>query len=133
MKAAAGAGGFGVKAGWATGVGGGGRAGARRALDRRVVELSDPAVPTSRQPYHAVMGATGAASRRVEQRLLRVVTAAAQRSVRELLERYPHARHPIPAAPLAGGSVIDPARLANDPIRGPPPQRALCRPALATP
>ena len=63
MKAAPAAVGFRVKSGWATGVLLAGPASAPRALDRRVVELSDPAVPTSRQPYHAVMGAAGAASR----------------------------------------------------------------------
>src|SRR6266571_7149170 len=88
MKAAPAAVGFRVKSGWATGVLVAGPASAPRALDRRVVELSDPAMPTSRQPYHAVMGAAGAASRRVEERLLRVVTGATERSIRSLLERY---------------------------------------------
>src|SRR2546422_583979 len=105
MKAAPAAVGFRVKSGWATGVLVAGPASAPRALDRRVVELSDPAVPTSRQPYHAVMSATGAASRRVEQRLLRVVTAAAQRSVRELLERYRHGARLAGRAVLRGGGA----------------------------
>src|SRR5256712_13737200 len=63
------------------------------------------------------MGPTGAASQRVEERLLRVVTAATERSVRELLERYRHAGHAIRAAALVVGSVIDPTRIANDHIR----------------
>src|SRR2546427_10729793 len=114
MKAAPAAVGFRVKSGWATGVLVAGPASAPRALDRRVVELSDPTVPTSRQPYHAVMSATGAASQRVERRLLRGVTAAAQRSVRELLERDRHAGHAVHAAALVVGSAIDPARNAHD-------------------
>src|SRR6266571_195758 len=100
MKAAPAAVGFRVKSGWATGVLVAGPASAPRALDRRVVELSDPAVPTSRQPYHAVMGAAGAASRRVEERLLRLVTGATERSIRDLLERYRDAGHVIRAAAL---------------------------------
>src|SRR2546428_188068 len=105
---------------------------APRALAGRVVELSDPAVPTSRQPYHAVMGAAGAASRRVEERLLRVVTGATERSIRELLERYRDAGHAIRAAALVVGSVIDPARIANDHIRAHALEGALFRTALAT-
>src|SRR5256885_12777810 len=131
MKAAPGAVGFRVRGGGATGVLRAGRAAAPRALARRVVELSDPAVPTSRQPYHAVMGAAGAASRRVEERLLRVVTGATERSIRELLERYRDAGHAIRAAALVVGSVIDPARIANDHIRAHALEGALFRTALA--
>ena len=132
MKAAPATVGFRVKSGWATGVLVAGPASAPRALDRRVVELSDPAMPTSRQPYHAVMGAAGAASRRVEERLLRVVTGATERSIRELLERYRDAGHAIRAAALVVGSVIDPARIANDHIRAHALEGALFRTALAT-
>ena len=131
MKAAPAAVGFRVKSGWATGVLVAGPASAPRALDRRVVELSDPAVPTSRQPYHAVMGAAGAASRRVEERLLRLVTGATERSIRDLLERYRDAGHVIRAAALVVGSVIDPARIANDHIRAHALEGALFRTALA--
>src|SRR2546423_5879093 len=111
MKGGAGGVGFGVRGGGPPGVWGGARGGAPRALDRRVVELSDPAVPTSRQPYHAVMGATGAASRRGGQRPLRGVTAPAPRSGRRLLRRYRPAGPAVRAAPPPVGRVIAPAPL----------------------
>src|SRR5438046_3000435 len=65
--------GFRVKSGWATAVLLVGPARAPRVADRRVIELSDPAVPTSRQPYHAVMD-VATALHRSESQLRRAVT-----------------------------------------------------------
>src|SRR5207237_1207812 len=72
--------GFRVKSGWATAVLLVGPARAPRVADRRASELSDPAAPTSRQPYDAVLverqaypaGAT--ALHRAESQLKRAVT-----------------------------------------------------------
>src|SRR5207247_3327661 len=62
-----------VKSGWATAVLVAGPARAPRVVDRRTIELSDPAVPASRQPYHAVMGARAGVAKQVERRLCRIV------------------------------------------------------------
>ena len=92
MRAAVG---FRVKSGWATAVLLAGPAAAPRVVDRRVIELSDPAVPTSRQPYHAVMGASGGdAGARLEKHLTKVVERVTRRSVRQLLQEYRRAGHP---------------------------------------
>jgi len=48
--------GFRVKSGWAAAVLLVGPAQMPRVSEHRVVELSDPAVPASRQPYHAGRG-----------------------------------------------------------------------------
>src|SRR5439155_542271 len=77
--------GFRVKSGWATAVLLVGPARAPRVADRRVIELSDPAVPTPRQPYHAVMGAAPAHGANPERRLRSVVARITRRSVRRLL------------------------------------------------
>ena len=115
MRAAVG---FRVKSGWATAVLLAGPAAAPRVVDLRVIELSDPAVPTSRQPYHAVMGASGGdAGARLEKHLTKVVERVTRRSVRRLLQAYRRAGHPARRAGLVVGSVIDPARIANDHIR----------------
>src|SRR5438552_3041453 len=115
MRAAVG---FRVKSGWATAVLLAGPAAAPRVVDRRVIELSDPAVPTSRQPYHAVMGASGGdAGARLEKHLTKLVERVTRRSVRRLLQAYRRAGHPARRAGLVVGSVIDPARIANDHIR----------------
>ena len=115
MRAAVG---FRVKSGWATAVLLAGPAAAPRVVDRRVIELSDPAVPTSRQPYHAVMGASGGdAGARLEKHLTKLVERVTRRSVRQLLQEYRRAGHPARRVGLVVGSVIDPARIANDHIR----------------
>lgn len=45
-----------MKSGWAVAVVLGGPANTPAVLDRRRVEVSDPAVPRSRQPFHAGFG-----------------------------------------------------------------------------
>src|SRR2546429_9199275 len=83
--------GFRVKSGWATAVLLVGPARAPRVADRRVIELSDPAVPTSRQPYHAVMGAAPARGAKLERRLRGVVARITRRSVRRVFRAGPGA------------------------------------------
>lgn len=109
--------GFRVKSGWATAVLLVGTARAPRVADRRVIELSDPSVPSSRQPYHAVMGASPPHASRLERRLRNVVQQVTRKSVRELLRGYRAGGHRVRAAALVVGSDIDPARIANDHIR----------------
>ncbi len=109
--------GFRVKSGWATAVLLVSPARAPRVADRRVIELSDPAVPTSRQPYHAVMGAAPAQGAKLERRLTSVVARITRRSVRRLLREYREAGHAVRRVALVVGSDIDPARIANDHIR----------------
>src|SRR2546421_12128826 len=86
--------GFRVKSGWAAAVLLVGPARAPRVADRRVIELSDPAVPTSRQPYHAVMDAAPARGAKLERRLRSVVARITRRSVRRVVAREPRAGPP---------------------------------------
>ena len=82
-----------------------------------MIELSDPSVPSSRQPYHAVMGASPPNASQLERRLRNVVQQVTRKSVRELLRGYRAGGHRVRAAALVVGSDIDPARIANDHIR----------------
>lgn len=109
--------GFRVKSGWATAVLLVGTAREPRVADRRVIELSDPSVPSSRQPYHAVMGASPTNASKLERRLHKVVYQVTRKSVRELLRSYRAGGRRVRAAGLVVGSDIDPARIANDHIR----------------
>ena len=52
--------GFRVKSGWATAVLLARPIQSPQVFDRRILELSDPAIPESRQPYHAGAGALDA-------------------------------------------------------------------------
>ena len=122
--------GFRVKSGWATAVLLLGPTRAPRVADRRVIALSDPAVPQSRQPYHAVMAASAARGAKLETRLRRVVATVTQHSVRALLREYRDAGHRLRGAALVVGSVIDPARIGNDHIRAHALEGRLFRTAL---
>jgi hypothetical protein len=119
-----------VKSGWATAVLVAGPARAPRVLDRRTIELSDPAVPASRQPYHAVMGARTGDAKRVERRLCRIVEQVTRRSVARLLAEYRAGGHGVRRVALVVGSQIDPAKIANDHIRAHALEGRLFRMAL---
>lgn len=123
--------GFRVKSGWATAVLLVGPAREPRLADRSIIELSDRSVPSSRQPYHAVMGASPANASKVERRLHKVVEQVTRRSVRQLLRGYGAGGHRVRAAALVVGSEIDPARIANDHIRAHALEGRLFRTVLA--
>ena len=108
--------GFRVKSGWAAAVLLAGPVESPRILDRRVVQLCDPAVPESKQPYHARMGTLQTDEAKV-QRLRKVVAQAAQASVSEWMKEIQKHDQQIGRASLVVGSNIDPARIANDHIR----------------
>src|SRR5256885_15283043 len=101
--------GFRVKSGWATAVLLVGPARAPGVADRRVIELSDPAVPPSRQPYHAVMDAAPARGAKLERRLRSVVARITRRSVRRLLQEYRRTGHAVRRVPRLFGIGIAPA------------------------
>jgi len=107
-------------------------AGASRSphvVDRRTIELSDAAVPTSRQPYHAVMGARSSEAPRVERRLRGIVERVTRRSLAALLGEYNRARR-VRGVALVVGSTIDPATIGNDHIRAHALEGQLFRTAL---
>jgi hypothetical protein len=87
-----------------------------RVLDRREIDLCDPAVAASRQPYHAAMGTLQADEAKVA-RLREIVARAAHQSVAELMKAYGDAGHHVQAAGLVVGSEIDPAKITNPHIR----------------
>jgi hypothetical protein len=115
-KAARAAVGFRVKSGWATAVLLAGPVQTPQALRRRIVELSDPDVPESRQPYHAAMGKLEEDAVKIRRRTT-VVRRVAARSVTELLKDFNAAGYPLQVAGLVVGSQIDPDSISNPHIR----------------
>ena len=95
-------------------------------LDRRRVELSDPARPRTRQPYHAGFG-TAQTSQAVIARLARVIERCAARSLAVLVREYGRRGVRPRAAGLVVGSLIDPNRIANPHIRAHALEGALFR------
>ena len=108
--------GFRVKSGWAATVLLTDSARSPRLCDVRRIDLSDPQLPETRQPYHAAMGKLETDPRKIDRRV-RVVQSIAQRSVATLLAGYRQNGYSIRRAALVVGSRIDPASVANPHIR----------------
>jgi hypothetical protein len=107
--------GFRVKSGWAAAVLLAGPPDLPQVCDRKAVELSDPAVPGSRQPYHAGMSKLQTDNAKIE-RLKKIITQAAEASVRQLIANCT-GEMKIRAAGVVVGSDIDPSKIANPHIR----------------
>ena len=106
--------GFRVKSGFAVVVAVSGPRGAPVAIDRRIVQLSDPAIANTRQPYHSGAG-TAQEDERVIAQLTRIIEKCAKQSVTTLLA-CDHLSNCVGAGVVVG-SVIDPAAVANPHIR----------------
>lgn len=108
--------GFAVKSGWASAVLLTGSATAPRVVDSRRIDLSDPAIPDSRQPYHAGFGTarnTGADL----SRLVASVKRFGRHSATDLIRSYRADGHEPRGVGIVVGSLIDPEKIANDHIR----------------
>jgi hypothetical protein len=101
-----------------------------RVVDQRSIALSDATVPTSRQPYHAVLGARPGAATKLERYLRRLVERVTRRSLLALLREYRRQGREVRGVALVVGSVIDPATIANDHIRAHALEGQLFRTAL---
>ena len=108
--------GFTVKSGWASAVLVGGSRASLRVMASRRIELSDPAISGSRQPYHAGF-ATARQAGPGRARLIAAVKRYGRRSVTALIREHQAAGHAVRGAGLVVGSLIDPERIANDHIR----------------
>jgi hypothetical protein len=108
--------GFSVKSGWASAVLLIGSATSPRVVDSRRVELSDPAIPESRQPYHAAFGTAREAGPELS-RLVSAVKRFGRQSVRGVIRHYQTVGYSVRGAGVVVGSLIDPKRIANDHIR----------------
>jgi hypothetical protein len=108
--------GFTVKSGWASVVLLAGSATSVRVVDSRRVELSDPAIPESVQPYHADFG-TARRGGPALSRLVASVERFGRQSVTALIREYRTGGHQLRGAGIVVGSLIDPATIANEHIR----------------
>ncbi len=93
-----------------------GPADAPRVLDRRRIELSDPSIPETTQPFHAGFGTERTDAAAVT-RLTRIVTRCANRSVASLLRAYRAMGYRPARIGIVVGSTVDPASIANQHIR----------------
>ena len=108
--------GFTVKSGWASVVLLTGPAASPRVVSSCRVELSDPAIPESRQPYHAGFGTARSAGPELS-RLVAGVKRFGRKSLSDLIRQYQAGEHHVFGAGVVVGSLIDPKSIANDHIR----------------
>lgn len=108
--------GFRVKSGWAAAVLLTGPARSPRLCDVRRIDLSDPRLPETRQPYHAAMGKLEMDTRKVNRRV-DAVRRIAEKSIATLLASYRQKPYAVRRAALVVGSQIDPDLIANPHIR----------------
>jgi len=80
------------------------------------VELSDPGIPESRQPYHAGFGTARDGGPELA-RLIASVKQFGTRSVARLIDQWRIAGHSLRGAGLVVGSLVDPDSLTNPHIR----------------
>jgi hypothetical protein len=108
--------GFRVKSGWAAAIMLTGSARSPQLCDVQRIDLSDPRLPETRQPYHAVMGRLETDTQKINRRV-DVVRRIAEKSIRKLLASYRQQNFTIKRAALVVGSQIDPRSVANAHIR----------------
>jgi hypothetical protein len=108
--------GFRVKSGWAAVVMLTGPIDSPRLLDSRVIDLSDPRFPETRQPYHAATGRLETDTKKTKRRT-DIVQRITKQSVTNLLSDYRRRGYSITRASLVVGSQIDPALIVNPHIR----------------
>jgi hypothetical protein len=122
--------GFRVKSGRAVTVLVGGSRAAPRVLARSEVELCDPGMPTSRQPYHRGFGSLEKNEMRLASRIAAVRRATAA-SVGALLAEWKAAGLEVQAAVLVAGSLQAPEAIGNEHIRAHALEGQLFRTVLA--
>ena len=118
-----------VKSGWAAVVLLTRAAHSPQLADVTLVDLSDPRLPETRQPYHAAIGKLETDPTKLNRRE-RVVRRIAQQSLGTLLTSYRQKGYWIRRAALVVGSLIDPAVIANPHIRAHAFEGRLFRSAL---
>jgi hypothetical protein len=107
--------GFRVKSGWAAAVLIANAKKAPAVIDSRVIELADPDLAHSRQPYHAGLGTAQTDTAKVA-RLIHGIERFSRRAIAALLDEY-RAEHPVRRAAVVVASLTDPATIANQHMR----------------
>jgi mitochondrial fission protein ELM1 len=107
--------GFRVKSGWAAAVLLSGLPRSPRVCDSFVIDLCDPKIPATRQPYHAAMGKLETGATKLKARL-QVVHRVTRQSIANVLAHCQRKNLKVRRAGLVVGSQIEPA-FANPHIR----------------
>src|SRR5260370_12871026 len=85
-------------------------------IDRRRLDLSDPAVPDSAQPFHAGLDLPEAAAAKAVARLIKYVERSSQRAIAELMEHYLASGYRIVGPGIVAGSTLPPQTIPTTPL-----------------
>jgi len=129
VKAETAALGFRVKSGWAAAVLLTGSIESPKLHASQTIQLSDPQMPETRQPYHAAMGKLETDMKKIKRRR-DVVQRITSESITQLLSGCRRNAYAIKRSGLVVGSQIDPATIANPHIRAHAFEGQLFRSAL---
>jgi len=121
--------GFRVKSGFAVAILVSGTPKSIEVIDCRTVDLSDPKIPDTKQPYHVLEDRPSPTAEKEVQQLVKRVFQIGKDSVSKLIREYKK-DHKIQNACLVVGSVIDPDTIANSHIRAHALEGKLFRNAL---
>ena len=124
--------GFRVKTGRATAVVIQGPASAPHVLSRKSLQLWDPAVPESHQPWHADFELPPDESARIVPVALKAVDRVALSALRELVDEVRSTHGSIVGIALVAGSSTDPESIHNPHMRAHAREGQLFPQALAT-
>jgi hypothetical protein len=108
--------GFTIKSGWACAIILDGSGKTPQVVTSRRLELSDPADAHGRQPYHAGTGTARKPGPQLE-KLIASIEQFGRRSVDAFIGEHAKAGRRFAGAGIVVGSLIDPAKIANDHIR----------------
>jgi hypothetical protein len=109
--------GFRVKTGRATAVVMAGPASAPRVHSRRSIQLFDPAIPESHQPYHAELELPAAESAGIVPKALKAVERVALSSLHQLVGEIRPSSGSMPGIAIVAGSATDPESIRNPHMR----------------
>lgn len=120
-----------MKSGWAMAVLLAGPASSPALLRCERALLSDANFPATKQPYHAALQPFRVQAKAEVRKLVKLVSAAAKRSVKDLLKQATNAGYEVHGAAMVVGSLVDPSTLHSEHIRAHGLEGQLFRTVLA--
>jgi hypothetical protein len=109
--------GFRVKSGWTLAVVMNVSGKSVKLMDRRVLQLNDPSIPDTKQPYHVIETLSGSAAEKEIQRLNKIVFRIGSKAVSSYLQEHQRRDIQLKGAGIVVGSDVDPAKIGSSHIR----------------
>jgi len=86
-------------------------------LDRQVLQLSDPSIPDTKQPYHVFETLSGSEAEKEIERLNKIVFRIGSKAISGYLQALKKKSISLKGAGIVVGSDVDPAKIGSPHIR----------------